>query len=603
MNKLDPGSCRFLPRHHENQGSFPPGGTFKSPGILLVKRKSESKGKSEKNEASILLLFQNPGDCVVMSGFFQQFYQHAVPARHKWADIRDTKQYEGVPIHSDDKQYEGVPIHSDDKHWSQFSNFLDSLQQDPARANIRWNCTLRWHRNHIGGCRYAVRNQPPGSMPARQPGPMTIKVPTVAVTPWITNPQFWNFEGRVQQAASSSTAVITAVRPGAAVTVIFPQGMAPMIPIGQAAAPCVSDSAPVSDDRPGRLIQSAPCVSDSAPVSDDRPAGLIQSATCVSDSVSDDPPGKLTQSSWRGTKRKQDKPESADSLTAAKKINAKIVGMHVDRLGPKLTADMLKCWSFFPSPHARKEQVEFLKKMLSDILETEATIREALYEGIDLSPLSPADPMPSDKWLTSLSKSRSMIDLKLSLLTQQNLLEEFLKDCQWVNSYIQSSQVNLLQTRRHLRRCPVKGQAFVDWFQQQRNSFDTGALKEFGWLKMNAFIDDCLHVAPSGKHYPFTEYFNGAVVLETIFSVSDLRKDDPIQHGLLQVTVMPAPLQTICKKLSEQQVEQFADRIGYMLQSLVYFIEASSEENKCFLNMWVGDFETKTNYSRTKKTK
>ena len=202
-----------------------------------------------------------------------------------------------------------------------------------------------------------------------------------------------------------------------------------------------------------------------------------------------------------------------------------------------------------------------LKKMLSDILETEATIREALCEGVDLSPLSPADPMPSDKWLTSLSKSKSMIDLKLSLLTQQKLLDEFLNDCQWVNAYIQSSQVNVLQTRKHLRRCPVKGQAFVDWFQQQRNSFDTGALKDFGWLKMNAFIDDCLHVVPSGKQYPFTEYFKGAVVLETIdFSVSDLRKDDPIQHGLLQVTVMPAPLQTICKQLPEQQVEQFADR-------------------------------------------
>ena len=124
-----------------------------------------------------------------------------------------------------------------------------------------------------------------------------------------------------------------------------------MGPIGQAAATCVSDSALVSDDRPGRLIQSATCVSDSASVSDDRPAGLSQSAPCVSDSasVSDDRQGELTQSLWRGTKRTQAKPESADSLTAGKNINmAKLVSMHVDRLGPKLTADMLKkCWSFF----------------------------------------------------------------------------------------------------------------------------------------------------------------------------------------------------------------------------------------------------------------
>ena len=106
-------------------------------------------------------------------------------------------------------------------------------------------------------------------------------------------------------------------------------------------------------------------------------------------------------------------------------------------------------------------------------------------------------------------------------------------------------------TRRHLRRCPVKGQAFVDWFKQQGNAFDTQALKQYGWLKMNAFIDGCLHVVPSsGQQFPFTDHFKGAVVLETIdFSVSDLNrfgKDDPIPHGLLQVTVMPATLQKNC---------------------------------------------------------
>ena len=43
----------------------------------------------------------------------------------------------------------------------------------------------------------------------------------------------------------------------------------------------------------------------------------------------------------------------------------------------------------------------------------------------------------------------------------------------------------------------------------------------------------------------------------------------------------------------DEQVAQFADRIGYMLQSLVFFIEASSEENECFLNLWVADYEKK----------
>ena len=87
-----------------------------------------------------------------------------------------------------------------------------------------------------------------------------------------------------------------------------------------------------------------------------------------------------------------------------------MVDMHVESLGAKRTSKMLACWSFFPSPHARKEQVGFLTVLLSDIVETETTIREALGEGIDLSPVSPADPtkMPSDKWLTSLSKSKSI---------------------------------------------------------------------------------------------------------------------------------------------------------------------------------------------------
>ena len=271
-----------------------------------------------------------------------------------------------------------------------------------------------------------------------------------------------------------------------------------MGPIGQAAAPCVSDSAPVSDDRPGRVIQS----------------------------------------SWRGTKRTHPKPESADSLTAVK-IWEK---WWTCTLRVWVQSELQKCWRaghFFRLRMPGKSRWVFLTVLLSDIVETETTVREALSDGIDLSPVSPADPtkMPSDKWLTSLSKSKRIIDLKLSLLTQQKLLEEFLRDCQWVNAYIQSSQVNVMQTRRHLR-CPVKGQAFVDWFKQQRNSFDTQALKEYGWLKMNAFIDGCLHVVPSsGQQFPFTDHFKGAVVLETIdFSVSDLSKfgkDDPIPHHYL----------------------------------------------------------------------
>ena len=369
-----------------------------------------------------------------------------------------------------------------------------------------------------------------------------------------------------------------------------------MGPIGQVAATCVSDSELVSDDRPGRLIQSDTCVRDSASVSDDRPAGLSQSAP-VSDSasVSEDRPGELTQSLWRGTRSKrtqsQAKPESAaDSLTAGKKIKmAKIVSMHVDRLGPKFTADMLKCWSFSVSACQGKPGRIFEKNVVRHFGDRSDDQRGIVWGG----------------WFepTVTVTSRSNAFRQMAHILEQK------QKCDWFetvsvdpteNAWRVSEWFSMgqcVQSRKSSERA-ANQEAFAEasWIRSgfcrlvsaTEKFFDTGALKEFGWLKINAFIGDCLYVIPSGKQCPFKEYFNGAVVLETIyFSVSDLRKDDPIQHGLLQVTVMTAPLHTVCKQLPEKQVQQFADRIGYMLQSLVFFIEASSEENKC-LPQFVG---------------
>ena len=74
------------------------------------------------------------------------------------------------------------------------------MRQDPARANTewawRWNCTLRWHRNHFGGCRYAVRNQPP-EMPATACDNQNASgSDSVEYTPSLCSPQQIEFCGR-----------------------------------------------------------------------------------------------------------------------------------------------------------------------------------------------------------------------------------------------------------------------------------------------------------------------------------------------------------------------------------------------------------------------
>lgn len=143
----------------------------------MIKRKSESTGsKTEKREAKILL-FQHPGDVVVMSGFFQLLFQHAVPARHEWAAIHKNKQYNGVPVYSDDE------------HWTRFSHFMDLMANEDPRVDSewawRWNCTLRWHRNHFGACRFATVKDQKQVTPATQP--VTIKMlPTL--TGWSAHP-------------------------------------------------------------------------------------------------------------------------------------------------------------------------------------------------------------------------------------------------------------------------------------------------------------------------------------------------------------------------------------------------------------------------------
>lgn len=168
----------------------------------------------------------------------------------------------------------------------------------------------------------------------------------------------------------------------------------------------------------------------------------------------------------------------------------------------------------------------------------------------------------------------------------------------------------------------MQGKDFVDWLT--RNTFDLQALKEYGRLTMEHFIPGAQQVkvilkrGSEGKQeneiklVRFEESFKGAVVLETIdFSMSDLQgtdTDNAIPSGLFQVTIIPSVLKGTCEKLEKKEpkseatlrIEKFANQIQSLLKSLVILMEALSNNDRCFLNLWVVDHQTKKGYKKDK---
>ena len=645
---MDPGTfhCLFNEYHHSENNSIEfhddngttydhldpiSSFTFKTPGVLLVKRKNEGrKSKSKSKGATTLLVFQQPGDCVVMSGYFQEFYQHAVPARSKWQEILSTGQYEGIPVVS--------PA----GHWNEFQKICVGLQNCRDEAlmkewDVRWNCTLRWHRHHQpGNCRYARTVTSPPVVAARpQPGPVHIKNTMQQLHTWSTFPPA-SFRPAilVGTGQSSSTAppvmgAVTAASSTAqpvmgAVTVVWAAPLNAAIvggPPQAQAAQRVCDSTQSFDDQPSRPESMGP------------PQAAAPAAATAGPRVSDSTHSFDDRSDRSGTRRweKRSYPQPQEAEPAAaddpeesplKKLNlayAAMIKLQVQNLGATNTSNMLRLGEYLPFPLIRKDQVQFLTDLFQRIEQCEEMIREAMNQG-HLTGFSP-ESMDSDSWLTSLSKSRTMIDTKLSVLTQLHSLDEFYGECQWLNVSNHSFQVNRLQNRRHLRRCPVQGKDFVDWLN--RNTFDLQALKENGWLTMKHFIPGALQVkvglrrGPRGeetevKLVRFDELFKGAVVLETIdFSMSDLQgtdTDNAIPSGLFQVTIIPSVLKSVCEKLEKKEPEseatlRFANQIQSLLKSLVILMEALSNNDQCFLNLWVVDYQTKKGYRKDKKKK
>ena len=315
--------------------------------------------------------------------------------------------------------------------------------------------------------------------------------------------------------------------------------------------------------------------------------------------------------------------EPAAAESPLKKLNlayAALIKLQVQYLGATTTSTMMRLQEYLPLPVIRKNQVQFLTGLFQQIEKCREMIREAMNQG-HLTGFSP-ESMDSDSWLTSLSKSQSMINTKLSVLTQLHCLDEFYGEFQWLAVSNHSCQVNRLQNRRYLRRCPVQGKDFVDWLT--RNTFDLQALKEYGWLTMEHFIPGAQQVkvilkrGSEGKQeneiklVRFEESFKGAVVLETIdFSMSDLQgtdTDNAIPSGLFQVTIIPSVLKGTCEKLEKKEpkseatlrIEKFANQIQSLLKSLVILMEALSNNDQCFLNLWVVDHQTKKDCKKDK---
>ena len=249
---------------------------------------------------------------------------------------------------------------------------------------------------------------------------------------------------------------------GAAVTVVWAPPLNAMVggpPQAQAAQQSFDDNQPGTMGPPGGPIAIGP-------------QAAAPAAATASPRVSDpthsfgDRPDRSGPRRWekRSYPQPQDEADLSDLSEPAaaesplKKLNlayAALIKLQVQYLGATTTSTMMRLQEYLPLPVIRKNQVQFLTGLFQQIEQCKEMIWEAMNQG-HLTGFSP-ESMDSDSWLTSLSKSQSMINTKLSVLTQLHCLDEFYGECQWLAVSNHSFQVNRFQNRRHLRRCPVQG--------------------------------------------------------------------------------------------------------------------------------------------------
>ena len=140
--------------------------TFDSPGVLLVRRKfsdpvtnkqfgeGSRKGVRE-SRPQCMLVWQEPGNCLVMGGRFQNQFMHAVPARSTWKNIKEEKLF------WDETGTCWVRIinRDNEKNWRLFAKYVDQLPVIESEGRDQWrsNITIRWIRHHSAECNIAPR--------------------------------------------------------------------------------------------------------------------------------------------------------------------------------------------------------------------------------------------------------------------------------------------------------------------------------------------------------------------------------------------------------------------------------------------------------------
>ena len=101
--------------------------------------------KMRKKAVSV---YQPINSATVMAGDFQKEYQHGVPSFNDWYDILEKNSWEGNGINE---------IKWADGHKGELQDEFNRLSKLSAtelggKSNWRFNCTLRWHRNHKPDC-------------------------------------------------------------------------------------------------------------------------------------------------------------------------------------------------------------------------------------------------------------------------------------------------------------------------------------------------------------------------------------------------------------------------------------------------------------------
>ena len=142
--------------------------TFDSPGVLLVRRKfsdpvtneqfgEKSRKGVRESRPTCLLVWQEPGNCLVMGGRFQNQFMHAVPARSTWKKIKEERSF------WDETGTCWVRIinRDNEKNWRLFAKYVDQLPviESEGRDQCQWrsNITIRWIRHHSAECKIAPR--------------------------------------------------------------------------------------------------------------------------------------------------------------------------------------------------------------------------------------------------------------------------------------------------------------------------------------------------------------------------------------------------------------------------------------------------------------